>query len=270
MWAGTEELKGQGCVSLVVKALVVQEVGGTEKDGVTRCGLPQKEDGGQTGGWVADGRVETVRCVADAARLDGSGSQGRRHGTAGGTCHHGGGGLGADAGGQCAHGAGDRTEENGAAGRGGGGCAQGGLVVRCQQVGSGDEERGVGSGCGGGVLKRGDDADGYAVILEEFRDGPAAVAVRRAGVQAPVLLRGAGAGQGYRRDDEQEDGQQHPRARSQTWREVTEDEVGGADIEVIRQPARACRPGAVWRTGGRGPGRAGADTSTGRRCGRRM
>lgn len=156
MGAGAEELEGERGVALLVEGVVVEDVGGAEHDGVAVSGgRRDAHQGGQALAGVALVVAGLCDGVADAAGVGGARALGRRQGAVGGERRvEAGGGVRDDAGGQPFHGPAAGGDEEGAAVGVGGRGAQLALLTMRQEVGYGDQERGVGAGSGAG-LRRG-------------------------------------------------------------------------------------------------------------------
>src|SRR5690606_1131957 len=152
MGAGAEELEGERGVALLGELVVEEDVRGAEEDGVAVAGGGRDaQQGGEALAGVALVGRDVGGGVAEAADV-GAAREAFHGGAAGG-------------------------DQHGPAAGVGGGVVQPGLLGRGQQVGDGDQERGVGTGRGGGVLQGGDHAGVHAAVGEEFGDGPAAVRV---------------------------------------------------------------------------------------------
>lgn len=147
MGAGTEQLESERGVALLVEAVVVEDVGGAEYDGVA---VPferrDAQQGGQAVAGVAGVGIGRGRRVADAAGVGGASSLGGGQGAAGrerGVVARR--GVGGDPGGEAVDGRDAGCDEDSAASGGGERRVEPGLLAVGQQVGGGDQEGGVGA-----------------------------------------------------------------------------------------------------------------------------
>src|SRR5690606_15828057 len=150
MGAGAEELEGERGVALLGELVVEEDVRGAEEDGVAVAGGGRDaQQGGEALAGVALVGRDVGGGVAEAADVGAARAAGGGQGAVGGErgveagCRGGG-----DAGREAFHGGAAGGDQHGPAAGVGGGVVQPGLLGRGQQVGDGDQERGVGTGRG--------------------------------------------------------------------------------------------------------------------------
>lgn len=215
-----EDLHGERGIALLGEVLVLQEGVGAEDDGVAAAGRGQPQQGEVARGvGVALVGVPRGRRISAAAHFCGAGSAGGGQVAPGLEDVDGDGPRGADARGEPSDGGLAGGEEDDTAARPLHRVMHRVLLTLRQQVGHGDEDGGVGSGGGHGLVRGGDDRGGHTLVVEELSDGPAAGRVGRTGVECVMVLTGTHGGVQDAEDDQDEERhEQGARARPQLAR----------------------------------------------------